>query len=69
MAQKVGTTQKVILDRQDGDYWIGRTQYDSPEVDCEVLVENNGNGQLEIGNFVNVKITRAEEFDLYGEII
>jgi tRNA A37 methylthiotransferase MiaB len=38
-------------------------------VDCEVLVENNGNRQLEIGNFVNVKITRAEEFDLYGEII
>lgn len=69
MAQKVGTTQKVILDRQDGDYWIGRTQYDSPEVDCEVLFENNGIGQLEIGIFVNVKITRAEEFDLYGEII
>ena len=69
MAQKVGTTQKVIIDRQDGDYWVGRTQYDSPEVDCEVLVENIGNWKLEIGNFYNVKITRAEEFDLYGEII
>jgi len=68
MAQKVGTTQKVIIDRQDGDYWVGRTQYDSPEVDCEVLVENIGNWKLEIGNFYNVKITRAEEFDLYGEI-
>ena len=69
MAQKVGTTQKVIIDRQDGDYWVGRTQYDSPEVDCEVLIENIGNWKLEIGNFYNVKITRAEEFDLYGEII
>ena len=69
MAQKVGTTQKVIIDRQDGDYWVGRTQYDSPEVDCEVLVENIGNWKLEIGNFYNVKITRAEEFDLYGEIV
>jgi ribosomal protein S12 methylthiotransferase len=69
MAQKVGTTQKVIIDRQDGDYWVGRTQFDSPEVDCEVLVENIGNWKLEIGNFYNVKITRAEEFDLYGEII
>ena len=69
MAQKGGTTQKVIIDRQDGDYWVGRTQYDSPEVDCEVLVENIGNWKLEIGNFYNVKITRAEEFDLYGEIV
>ena len=68
MAQKVGTTQKVIIDRQDGDYWVGRTQYDSPEVDCEVLIKNIGNWKLEIGNFYNVKITRAEEFDLYGEI-
>ena len=69
MAKFVGTTQRVIIDRQEGDYWIGRTQYDSPEVDCEVLVENIGNWKLEIGNFYNVKITRAEEFDLYGEII
>ncbi len=68
MAQKVGTVQRVIIDRQDGDYWVGRTQYDSPEVDCEVLIKNIGNWKLEIGNFYNVKITRAEEFDLYGEI-
>ena len=65
----VGKTEKVILDRQEGDYWIGRTQYDSPEVDCEVLVENIGNLSLVIGDFYNVKITRAEEFDLYGEIV
>ena len=68
MAAKVGTIQRVIIDRQEGDYWIGRTQYDSPEVDCEVLVENIGHLSLVIGNFYNVKITKAEEFDLYGEI-
>jgi ribosomal protein S12 methylthiotransferase len=68
MAKFVGTTQRVIIDRQEGDYWIGRTQYDSPEVDCEVLVENIGNWTLEIGDFYNVLITKAEEFDLYGEI-
>ena len=68
MAAKVGTVQRVIIDRQEGDYWIGRTQYDSPEVDCEVLVENIGHLSLVIGNFYNVKITKAEEFDLYGEI-
>ena len=69
MAKKVGTTERVVIDREEGDYFIGRTQYDSPEVDCEVLVENIGNWKLEIGNFYNVKITKAEEFDLYGEII
>ena len=66
MAEKVGKTERVIIDRQEGDYWIGRTQYDSPEVDCEVLVENNGNLSLVIGDFYDVKITKAEEFDLYG---
>ena len=69
MAQKVGTVQRVIIDREEGNYWIGRTQYDSPEVDCEVLIENIGNWSLVIGDFYDVKITRAEEFDLYGEII
>ncbi len=68
MAEKVGTIQRVIIDRQEGDYWVGRTQYDSPEVDCEVLVENIGHLSLVIGNFYDVKITKAEEFDLYGEI-
>ena len=66
MAQFVGRTEKVIIDRKEGDYWVGRTQYDSPEVDCEVLIENIGNRKLEIGNFYDVKITKAEEFDLYG---
>ena len=64
----VGKTEKVVGDRKEGEYWIGRTQFDSPEVDCEVLIENIGNRSLEIGDFYDVKITRAEEFDLYGEI-
>ena len=68
MQQLVGKTERVIIDRQEGDYYIGRTQYDSPEVDCEVLVENIGNLSLVIGHLYDVKITKAEEFDLYGEI-
>ena len=70
MAQKVGTVQRVIIDRQDGDYWVGRTQYDSPEVDCEVLIEiKNEKLNIKNGDFVDVRITKAEEFDLYGEIV
>ena len=70
MAQFVGKTEKVIIDRKEGDYFIGRTQYDSPEVDCEVLINGEGmkGRKAEVGQFVNVKITKAEEFDLYGEI-
>ena len=69
MQQFVGTTQRVIVDRQEGDYWIGRTQYDSPEVDCEVLIKANGERRMvKEGDFVAVKITKAEEFDLYGDI-
>ena len=71
MAQKVGTVQRVIIDRQEGDYWIGRTQYDSPEVDCEVLIDRSAVRSetatlLDIGQFADVQITKAEEFDLYG---
>ena len=71
MAQKVGTTQRVIIDREEGDYWIGRTQFDSPEVDCEVLIKMKNERMKDeglIGRFVDVQITKAEEFDLYGEI-
>lgn len=70
MQRLVGTTQKVIIDRQEGDYRVGRTQYDSPEVDCEVLVKmKNEKGKMKNGDFVDVRITRAEEFDLYGTIL
>jgi len=68
MARFVGTTQCVIIDRKEGDYFIGRTQYDSPEVDCEILVEDTSDLSLTIGDFYDVKITKAEEFDLYGLI-
>ena len=68
MAQKVGKTERVIIDREEGDYWIGRTQYDSPEVDCEVMIGKIGNLSLVIGDFYDVRITKAEEFDLYAEI-
>ena len=59
---------KVIIDRQEGDYYIGRTEYASPEVDPEVLIPVKGQA-LELGQFYSVRITDAEEFDLYGEII
>lgn len=66
---KVGQTLKVIVDRQEGEYFIGRTEADSPEVDCEVLIARNEDEPLVIGNFYNVKITGSEEFDLYGEVV
>ena len=65
--EKVGKTLKTIIDRKEGDYYIGRTEYDSPEVDGEVLVKA-GNRRLKKGNFYAVTITDANEFDLFGEI-
>ena len=67
-AAKVGTTQKVIIDQVDGEYYVGRTEFCSPEVDPEVLVKKEGR-TLNIGQFYNVKITDSEAFDLYGEIV
>lgn len=63
-ADKVGKTLKTIIDRREGDYYVGRTEFCSPEVDPEVLVP--AGEQLEIGQFYDVRITGAEEFDLYG---
>lgn len=64
---KVGQTFKTIIDRVEGEYYIGRTEFDSPDVDTEVLIPIN-EGEIEIGNFYNVKITDATEFDLMGTI-
>jgi len=64
---KVGKTYKVIVDSEERDYFIGRTEFDSPEVDNEVLIKKDK--QIKIGDFINVKIESAEEFDLYGELI
>lgn len=66
--QKIGQTFKVLFDRKEGGYFIGRTEFDSPEVDNEVLVDAKSQ-YVRVGDFANVKITRAEEFDLYGEIV
>ena len=66
--QRVGKTEKVLIDRQEGDYYVGRTQYDSPEVDDEVLVPA-ANGPLKIGQFYPVKITQADYFDCYGVVM
>ena len=67
-AEKIGKDFKVIVDRREGDYFIGRTEHDSPEVDCEVLIHKS-EGELQVGNFYNVNITAAEEYDLYGTLI
>ena len=67
-AEKVGTIQRVIIDRQEGDYYIGRTEYCSPEVDPEVLIPV-GERELTIGEFYQVRITDSEEFDLYATTI
>ncbi len=66
-SKRLGRTEKVLIDRTEGGYYVGRTQYDSPEVDDEVLISMKDN-KLEIGTFVNVKITQADYFDCYGEI-
>ena len=67
-AAKIGRQMKVIIDRVEGDYYIGRTEFDSPEVDPEVLIERNGE-QLIIGNFYQVEIVNSDDFDLYGRIV
>ncbi len=64
---KVGCVEKVVIDREEGDYYVGRTQYDSPEVDCEVLIDKEEG--LRVGQFYMAEITRAEEFDLYGKVV
>ena len=63
-AQKVGTTLRVIIDRKEGDWFIGRTEYCSPEVDPEVLIPASEN--LTVGDFYMARITDSEEFDLYA---
>ncbi len=63
---KIGKTLKVIIDKLEGDYFIGRTEYDSPEVDQEVLIPVDAN--LQIGKFYYVNITGAEDYDLFGEV-
>ena len=65
---KIGQTFKTLFDRKEGKYYIGRTEADSPEVDNEVLVPVKNN-YVRLGDFAMVRITGAEEFDLYGEVV
>ncbi len=65
---KVGKIMRVLFDRKEGGYYIGRTEFDSPEVDNEVLVDAKTNF-VRIGDFANVLIESAEDFDLYGKVI
>jgi ribosomal protein S12 methylthiotransferase len=65
--QKVGNTFKTLFDRKEDGYFIGRTEFDSPEVDNEVLVDAKDN-YVRIGDFANVTITEADDFDLYGTV-
>lgn len=66
--KKVGNSYKVLFDRAEGDYFIGRSEFDSPEVDNEVLVKKS-EGFVRIGDFANVQITSADHYDLYGKLI
>ena len=64
-AAMVGQIQKVLIDRKEGEWKVGRTEWDSPEVDCEVYVR----GDVEIGDFCYVKIEKTSEFELFGNIV
>lgn len=66
---KVGQTMRVIIDRQEGDYFVGRTEFDSPEVDPEVLIHADEGLALPAGSFQWVRIDSADDFDLYGHCV
>lgn len=65
--KKIGTAQRVLIDRVEGDYYMGRTEYDSPEVDNEVLIKKE-EGYLRVGDFAQVQIYNADHYDLYANI-
>ena len=66
--EKIGKTFKVLFDRKEGEYFIGRTEFDSPDVDNEVLVRAEDN-YIRIGDFKKIKITKTDHFDLYGVVV
>ena len=67
--QKVGKQFKVLIDRVEGDYFVGRSEYDSPEVDNEVLIKKDKNTYCRIGDFMKVEIVKADHYDLYANLI
>ena len=66
--EKVGKTFKVLFDKIEGDYYLGRTEFDSPDVDNEVLVRKD-EFHLRLGDFAMVKVFKADHYDLYGKIV
>lgn len=66
--EKIGETFKVVIDRKEGTYFVGRTEFDSPDVDNEVLIDATDT-YLKTGEYYNIKVTEAEDFDLYGELV
>ena len=68
-AAKIGRQMRVIIDRKEGDYYVGRSEFDSPEVDPEILIACEGAPRLHIGEFYPVEIVDAEDYDLYGQVI
>ncbi len=66
--RRVGRNERVIVDTRQGDYYVGRTQYDSPEVDQEILIPTT-KGRLQRGRFYHIRIVAAAEYDLYGEVV
>lgn len=66
--QKVGQDFKVLIDRKEGEYYVGRTEFDSPDVDNEVLIKADSETYLRIGDFTDVNVYEASDFDLYGKV-
>lgn len=66
--EKIGRAMKVLIDRKESGYFVGRSEFDSPEVDNEVLIEAKGNTYLRIGDFANISIIDSTEYDLFGEL-
>lgn len=65
--KKIGCHYRVLIDRREGDYWIARTEFDSPEVDPEVLIESSA--PLVVGNFYEIEVTSVDQWDIYGKIL
>jgi ribosomal protein S12 methylthiotransferase len=66
--EKIGKEFKIVIDRKEGNYFVGRTEFDSPDVDNEVLIDAKAN-YLKTGEYYTVKVTEAEDFDLYAEVV
>jgi ribosomal protein S12 methylthiotransferase len=67
--EKIGKEFRILVDRKEGEFFVGRTEFDSPDVDNEVLVKADNETYLRVGDFADVKITEASDFDLYGKLI